>query len=229
MSDPFQKLLKIFGFTLTLASLTLLSIYLFNYYEFWIEARTYVDHSQEKAILEEPKETQPQPPTVEELSDAETQRLLPAKNLSLPKENRIIIAKLGVNAPIFGGDDSQSALRQGAWIAPGFKTPPGNTLLQRPEPIIISSHLYGYDDWSEEFRDRVSFSGLEALNTGDQIEIIWQQRQYIYEIEAGEVSDVIGRYDTDLIVYTCLDLTGSDDRTIRYANLREDLWSPANN
>ncbi|MFW5702505.1 MAG: sortase domain-bontaining protein [Candidatus Dojkabacteria bacterium] len=148
---------------------------------------------------------------------------LPKKDLQLPQENIIRIAKLGVDTEIFTGQDSETALRQGAWIAPEFKTPSGNALLDRNEPVIIASHVYGYSDWTDQFRDRVSFAGLGKLEQGDLVEVIWQQRRYTYEIIAGEKSEEISNYDTDLILYTCEDLSGSDIRVIKYAKLRQDL------
>lgn len=148
---------------------------------------------------------------------------LPAKDLTLPTQNSIKISGITVDAPIIQGQDPEQALKQGAWIAPEFKTPSGNALLNRNEPVIIASHVYGYPDWDEDFRDRIAFAGLDDLQAGDIVEIVWQQRKYIYEITAGEVNTEISSYDHDLILYTCVDLSGSDERVIKYANLRNDL------
>lgn len=152
---------------------------------------------------------------------------LPPKDPTLGEINRVLIPKIGVDAPLDRGADSEVILKRGAWMVPEFKTPSGNALLERPEPTIIASHLFGYDDWDAEFRNQVAFAGLDQLEAGDTIEVIWQQRKYVYLVKTSEVSANISTYDHDLIVYTCLDLTGSDQRVIIYAEYSPELSLPS--
>lgn len=144
---------------------------------------------------------------------------LPPKDESLPSSNFIRIKKLGINAPINIGEDSDQALDSGAWLAHDFNTPPGKLLNSKSEPIIIASHLYGSSSWSENFREDVSFKGLDTLTENDKIEIIWDQRMYEYTIKTGEINTEISNYKEDLILYTCNDLNESGLRVIKYAQL----------
>jgi sortase (surface protein transpeptidase) len=149
---------------------------------------------------------------------------LPPKDNSLPIENRIVISKIGVDSIITEGEDSEEALKNGVWRANDFNTPSGNAIRTESPPTILASHVYGYDNWSEDFRQKVSFRGLSNLSPGDIIEINWDQRKYIYEIKFGEVNTEISNYaDYGLILYTCEDLSGSANRVIRYAELIDDI------
>lgn len=145
---------------------------------------------------------------------------LPVKDLSLSKENRISIPMLGVDTILNEGKDSEVALDKGAWIVGDFSTPVGNALVDN-KPVIIASHLYGPGWWSDEYRLKTSFKGLQTLKQGDQFEVVWDQRTFLYEVEVVNTSTEIQSYDYDIIVYTCLDLSGSDERIIVYGNLLE--------
>lgn len=147
-------------------------------------------------------------------------RALPDK-IAEQKQNKIVIPKIGVNTDVLfaSTSDPESALEFGAWIVNDFSVPSYNYLVDSAKPVIIASHLYGYEYWSEEFRNRVSFKGLDNLMDGDLIKVYWENRLYKYEVIDGEVDTKINKYDSDLILYTCNDLTGSDLRVIRYANL----------
>jgi len=143
---------------------------------------------------------------------------LPFKNLNLSKINSIKINALGVEAELIEGKDSVVALQKGPWIADDFSTPPSKYLKTTKKPIIISSHLYGSPSWSKEFRDKVSFAGLENLQNGEEIKINWNQREYKFKIVDSSKGSKIKSYNYDLILYTCTDLFGSDIRDIKYAN-----------
>lgn len=149
-------------------------------------------------------------------------KTLPTK-LQNTTTNKIVIPKIGVEAELLfaTSEDPESALEFGAWIVNDFSIPPFNYLVESAKPVIIASHLYGYDYWTEEFRNRVSFKGMEQLQNGDTVEVYWDNRIYKYEITDGETSETINNYSNDLILYTCNDLNGSDLRVIRYANLLE--------
>lgn len=146
---------------------------------------------------------------------------LPAKIQGEKIQNKIVIPGIGVDTEILFATtpDPESALEFGAWIVNDFSVPSHNYLVDSSKPVIIASHLYGYKHWSETFRNRVSFKGLETLERGNRVKVYWENRLYEYEIVSGELNTEITNYDTDLILYTCNDLTGSDVRVIKYANL----------
>jgi sortase (surface protein transpeptidase) len=147
----------------------------------------------------------------EELVIEEPTDSLPPVNTDLPNEPFIVIDKIGVYSPIKTGDDYINALRRGAWIVPDFGDPINND-----KTIIVASHRFGYSSWSNEFREEVSFYNLPNTKAGDTVKIIWDQREFEYEIYLAEESNFITDYEADLILYTCK-FYNSPIRIFRYA------------
>jgi sortase (surface protein transpeptidase) len=141
---------------------------------------------------------------------------LPPFDPSLPNENRLIIKKIGVNAKIQEGENSDKALQRGPWRVSDFGLP----TYQDAEyfPMIIASHRWGAIGWSSEERKNKSFYKLPNLEVGDRVEIIWNKRKYIYEIYKAEESTQITDYESDLILYTCKLIWDSPVRIFRYAD-----------
>jgi sortase (surface protein transpeptidase) len=96
-------------------------------------------------------------------------------------------------------------------MSPDYGQPDKNDL-----PIIVAAHRFGYVYWDRETRNRVSFFRLPDTKVGDEIEIIWNQRRYVYEIYAEDESTYIKDYEADLILYTCK-YFNSPQRIFRYA------------
>lgn len=132
---------------------------------------------------------------------------------TLPKENGLIIDKIGVRGELHEGTDYSSILKTGLWHVPDFGTPENNQ-----QPIIIAAHRWGYLTWTNSFRTLNSFYNLPKLKTGDKVEIIWNQRKYTYEIYASEEGEQITDYSANLILYTC-QLWNSPIRVFKYAKL----------
>jgi len=130
---------------------------------------------------------------------------------SLPKENYLLIDKISIYSPINEGSNYTEILKSGTWIVPQFGTPEEND-----EPIILAAHRFGYIYWNRTTREKISFVNLPKTEVGDTIEIIWGQRQYIYEIYKAEESTYISDYTADLILYTCKYFS-SPERIFRYA------------
>jgi len=137
---------------------------------------------------------------------------LPDIDPSLPKENGLIIEKIGVKGLIHEGTDWEQILKTGIWRVPDFGTPESNSL-----PIILAAHRWGYLDWSAAFRKLNSFYSLPNLAVGDTIEIIWNQRPYEYKVYSIESGTKISEYKANLILYTC-QLWNSPLRYFVYAN-----------
>jgi LPXTG-site transpeptidase (sortase) family protein len=143
---------------------------------------------------------------------------LPEKDTDLPEENYIVIPKIGVNAVIQTGENAEEALDKGPWIVNDYADPESRYLQETSKSIIIASHRFGYSSWSDEKRTKISFFNLPNTKVGDRVTVIWNQREYVYEIvEVGETT-YVEEYDTDLILYTCR-YYNSPIRIFRYANL----------
>lgn len=137
---------------------------------------------------------------------------LPDVDPSLPKENGLLIDKIGVQGLVHEGTDWEDILRQGVWRAPDFGTPDENEL-----PIILAAHRWGYLNWSAAFRKLNSFYNLPKMAVGDTIKIIWDQRPYEYKVYSVETGTNITEYKANLILYTC-QLWNSPERFFVYAN-----------
>lgn len=153
------------------------------------------------------------PPPTSPLTTPETEEpTLPDVDPALPKENGLIITKIGVQGQIHEGTDWDNVLKLGIWRIPDFGTPEDNT-----QPIIIAAHRWGYLDWSAAFRKLNSFYALPKLAVGDTIKVIWNQRPFEYKVYSIETGTKITEYNANLILYTC-QLWNSPVRFFVYAN-----------
>ncbi len=136
---------------------------------------------------------------------------LPVFDPSLPEDNGLIIDKIGVRGQIHEGNDWATILKTGIWRVPDFGTPEDTK-----QPMILAAHRWGYLSWTNSFRTLNSFYNLPKLEVGDQVEIDWNQRKYIYEVYKSEIGDKISDYSANLILYTC-ELWNSPTRILKYA------------
>ena len=150
-------------------------------------------------------------PEEKELEIITQERELPPINPDLPKDPYVIIEKIGVESPISDGENYIKILMNGTWMVPEFGDPIESNL-----SIILAAHRFGYSNWSREERNKVSYFNLPKTTIGDEIKIVWQQREFIYEIYKEEESTYISDYDADLILYTCK-YFNSPIRIFRYA------------
>lgn len=137
---------------------------------------------------------------------------LPDVDPSLPKENGLLIDKIGVKGLVHEGTDWEKILKLGIWRVPNFGTPEDNS-----KPIILAAHRWGYLDWSAAFRKLNSFYSLPKLAVGDTIKVIWNQRPYEYKVYSVSSGTKITEYNANLILYTC-QMWNSPVRFFVYAN-----------
>lgn len=137
---------------------------------------------------------------------------LPDITPTLGKQNAVRLPQIQVNSPIYGGANFDTALEKGTWIAEGFGRPDDQFA-----PIILAAHRWGGITWSTADRDAKSFYRLPSLKNGDTVEIIWDQRSYLYQIYSGGESTKIQDYNADLILYTCKLYWESPVRIFKYA------------
>jgi sortase (surface protein transpeptidase) len=141
----------------------------------------------------------------------------PPQDATLPAENRIKIDVIGLDTQIVEEpvERYEEAFKLGVWRVPDF-----GDAFYRERPMILAAHRFGYLAWTNQYRRENSFFNLPKLKSGDQIQIIWNQRRYLYEIYAGDEGEQITDYTADMILYTCKFLE-STDRIFRYARLIE--------
>jgi sortase A len=90
--------------------------------------------------------------------------------------NRLIIPKIGVNAPIVESKSADYGLSQGAWLVPNTSTPDkgGNT--------VITGHRFKYLP-----PHNLTFFLFDRLEAGDTFSIIWNNEFYYYRIKDTEI------------------------------------------
>lgn len=165
----------------------------------------------ETANLQEPPVNQSLVPADKEM------RQLPPVNPNLPVGDWLIIPKIGVRSQLQATTYYEDALDTGLWRAPEFGKPGSLEL-----PMIVAGHRYGWKWWwQDEYWKYNSFNLLPELQVGDRVEVISEQRKWVYEIYAGEEGTEITDYGADLILYTCKYLQ-SPLRYFRYAKLVDD-------
>ena len=135
----------------------------------------------------------------------------------LSQDNWILIPAIGVKTMIQEATltDYETALRQGVWRVPDFGDP-----YNRNKPTILAAHRFGYLAWSNQYRQQNSFLNLPKLKLGDKIELIWNQRRYVYQVYGEGEGEEINDYQANLILYTCKFLE-SPMRIFKYARLIE--------
>ena len=119
-----------------------------------------------------------------------------------------------------GGDFSQGTKDRATAVQKEEVLPPQDENLPTGDlPIILAAHRFGWDWWWQtDYWKYNSFYYLPEVEQGDMIEIIADQRKWVYEVYAGEEGEEITDYDADLILYTCKFLN-SPLRHFRYARL----------
>lgn len=157
--------------------------------------------------LEAQAETQTNTIPVEE-------KYIPPQDETLPEGSWLVIPRIGVRTPLRETENPDEALNQGIWQAPGYGEP-GDT----DQPMIVAGHRFGWQWWwQSDYWKYNSFYLLPQLEPGDRVEVIADQRKWVYEIYAVEEGEDISDYNADMILYTCKFLN-SPVRFFKYAKL----------
>lgn len=136
-----------------------------------------------------------------------------AKELPLvPKDNRLVIPRIYVNAVINEGEDTATLLR-GVWRMPNTSTPDkgGNT--------VIGGHRYKYTNGPN------TFFQLDKIANDDTVLVYWQGKEYVYkvyeiiEVSPAQVEIVNNTKDPIITLYTCTPLWTSERRLVVKAAL----------
>ncbi len=138
---------------------------------------------------------------------------------NLPKNqdaNRLVITKIGVNAPIIYSTNSDYALARGAWL-PADSAAPGEN-----GNVIITGHRFKYLPPSN-----LTFYLLDKLTPGDIVSVVWQKKEYYYKVKelkivpATDIS-ILAKSDKPILtMYTCDPIFSEKNRLVVVAELVE--------
>jgi len=138
---------------------------------------------------------------------------LPAAEIA-DSPNRLIITKIGVNAPIVESNNDTYGLSRGAWRVPDGSTPKqgGNT--------IITGHRFKYLP-----PNNVTFYLFDRLERGDIVSVLWNEEYFYYRIKETKVvpaTDVSILDQTDesiLTLFTCDPIWSTKNRLVIVSEL----------
>lgn len=162
------------------------------------------------------KKSQPQQWQDQELVEQETSAFvnaLPAVELK-ESPNRLIITKIGVNAPIVESNSEKYGLARGAWRLPDSGTPNqgGNT--------VITGHRFKYLP-----PNNVTFYLFDKLSAGDIISVLWNEEYFYYRIKETkivpdtEVSILAQTDENTLTLFTCDPIWSTKNRLVIVSEL----------
>jgi LPXTG-site transpeptidase (sortase) family protein len=128
--------------------------------------------------------------------------------------NRLIIPKIGVNAPIIESSNEQYGLSLGSWHVPESSSPDrgGNT--------VLTGHRFKYLP-----PNNVTFYLFHKLKKGDIVTVLWREKDYVYEIEetkivpASELSIMDQTKEATLTMFTCDPIYSTKNRLVVIAKL----------
>jgi len=136
------------------------------------------------------------------------------KTADAPPVNRLVITKIGVNAPIIDSQNEKYGLNHGAWRLPETATPDkkGNT--------VISGHRFKYFP-----PNNLTFYLLDKLAVNDIIFVSWQEKDYYYKVKEvkrvknTEVS-ILNQSDKKLLtLFTCDPIFSQENRLVVISEL----------
>lgn len=140
---------------------------------------------------------------VNDLTNVIQKENLPTEKVQpiIPKDNRLIITKIAVDAPITEGRND-SALKLGMWRRPLSSTPDkgGNT--------VITGHRFQYTSGPN------TFFNLDKITVNDLIYVYWEGKEYIYEV-----------YETSVVLPNKVDIENNTNESILTLYTCTPLWT----
>ena len=130
--------------------------------------------------------------------------------------NRVIIKKIGVNAPIVESQNSNYGLSKGAWHVPESSTP------DKGSNTVITGHRFKYLP-----PNNLTFYLFHKLEVGDEVYIIWDKEDYFYKIKEikivpdTEISILNPTSNPILTMFTCDPIYSTKNRLVVIADLIE--------
>lgn len=162
----------------------------------------------EEAIKEEAKSIEAAEKKVEEFREH-----FPESEYDV-SPNRLIITKIGVNAPIVEAKNSEWGLSKGAWRVPESSMPDmgGNT--------VITGHRFKYLP-----PNNLTFYLLDKLEVGDIVSVIWKEDDYFYRVRETKIVPAIELSIMDpadepiLTLFTCDPIYSTENRLVVISEL----------
>lgn len=132
------------------------------------------------------------------------------KATTIPKENRLVIPKIGVNVEIVEGADERS-LSRGIWHLPQTSTPDrgGNT--------VLTGHRFQY------LAGPRTLYLLDQMQPDDLIIVYWRGKEYDYQVKERRIVnpnavDIIEETaEPQLTVFTCTPVFSTKQRLVLFA------------
>jgi LPXTG-site transpeptidase (sortase) family protein len=126
-----------------------------------------------------------------------------------PKDNRLIIPQMELNAPIVESEN-KDILDKGLWRRPKTSNPElgGNTV------IVGHRFLYNVNNTKD------TFYLLDKLVIGDKFTLFWNQKDYTYEVTEVKVVDKTAieienpTTNDQLTLYTCTPVWSAEQRLV---------------
>ncbi|MCD4762069.1 sortase [bacterium] len=146
---------------------------------------------------------------------AEFKSSFPASEYAV-SPNRVMIPKIGVNAPIVVTNNAEYGLSKGAWLVPDTSTPDkgGNT--------VITGHRFKYLP-----PNNLTFYLFHKLEVGDLVSVIWDNEDYLYKISETKIVpktelSVLDNTDKPILtMFTCHPIYSTEERIVIIADLIE--------
>lgn len=156
---------------------------------------------------------EPQYPYPTKLAGTSTLPIVPdAQRDAVPKDNRLVIPKIGVDYEIVEGPDEKS-LKRGIWRIPQTSTPDkgGNT--------VLTGHRFRYLSGPK------TLYLLDQMEVGDIIIVYWKGEEYDYKVVERRIvnPDAVEILDPTpeplLTIFTCTPLFSTKQRLVLFARL----------
>jgi len=128
--------------------------------------------------------------------------------------NRIIIPKIGVNAPIVESDNANYGLSRGSWRVPESSTP------DKGSNTVITGHRFKYLP-----PNNLTFYLLDKLEPGDVFSVIWNEKDYYYRVRENkivdktEISILNSTKESVVTLFTCHPIYSTEQRLVVVGDL----------
>ncbi len=131
--------------------------------------------------------------------------------------NRLIITKIGVNAPIVESQNADVGLSKGAWRIPESSTP------DKGSNTVLSGHRFKYLP-----PNNLTFYLFDKLSPGDIVYVVWDGKDYYYRIRETKVVEptelsILDPSDKPILtMFTCTPIYSTAQRLVVIADLIQD-------
>lgn len=128
----------------------------------------------------------------------------------IPRDNRLVIPKIGVDYEIVEGPDEKT-LDRGIWRIPQTSTP------DQGSNTVLTGHRFRYLSGPK------TLYLLDQMNVGDIVIVYWQGKEYDYEVVERRIvnPDAVEILENtsfpQLIIFTCTPLFSTKQRLVLFA------------